>query len=112
MRTVLVATVFALGIWTAPAGADDLAARVARVLKGTPLIDGHNDWPEVLREREGDARWTVDLRSRLKAGDDLYNTDVTRLRLGMVGGQFWSVWVSPALPGPEQVKETDRKSVV
>ena len=24
----------------------------------------------------------------------------------MVGGQFWSVWVSPNLPGPEQVKET------
>jgi membrane dipeptidase len=106
MRTVLAAAVFALGIWTAPAGADDFAARVARVLKGTPLIDGHNDWPEVLREREGDARWSVDLRSRLKGGDDLYNTDVTRLRRGMVGGQFWSVWVSPALPGPEQVKET------
>jgi membrane dipeptidase len=77
-----------------------------RVLKGTPLIDGHNDWPEVLREREGDARWTVDLRNRLKGGDELYNTDVTRLRKGMVGGQFWSVWVSPGLPGPEQVKET------
>ena len=76
------------------------------VLKGTPLIDGHNDWPEVLREREGDARWTVDLRNRLKGGDELYNTDVTRLRKGMVGGQFWSVWVSPGLPGPEQVKET------
>jgi len=105
MRTVL-AAVFALFVWTAPAGAEDVAARVTRVLKGTPLIDGHNDWPEVLREREGDARWTVDLRSRLKAGDELYNTDITRLRQGMVGGQFWSVWVSPNLPGPEQVKET------
>ena len=91
---------------TAPAGAQDFKARVARVLKTTPLIDGHNDWPEVLREREGDARWTVDLRSRLKAGDDLYNTDIARLKQGMVGGQFWSVWVSPALPGPEQVKQT------
>ena len=27
-----------------------------------PLIDGHNDWPETLREREGDKRWTMDLR--------------------------------------------------
>jgi membrane dipeptidase len=106
MRAVFAAAVFAFGIWAAPAGAEDVAARVTRVLKGTPLIDGHNDWPEVMREREGDARWTVDLRNRLKAGDELYNTDITRLRQGMVGGQFWSVWVSPALPGPEQVKET------
>ena len=95
-----------MSLATSPAGAQDLRARVARVLKATPLIDGHNDWPEVLREREGDARWTVDLRSRLGTGDELYNTDIARLRQGMVGGQFWSVWVSPSLPGPEQVKQT------
>ena len=106
MRIVLAAAVLAFTVSTAPAGAQDFKARVARVLKATPLIDGHNDWPEVLREREGDARWTVDLRSRLKAGDDLYNTDIARLKQGMVGGQFWSVFVSPSLPGPEQVKET------
>ena len=76
------------------------------MLKATPLIDGHNDWPEVLAEREGDARWTVDLRNRPGTGDALYNTDIARLRQGMVGGQFWSVWVSPNLPGPEQVKQT------
>jgi membrane dipeptidase len=103
---IVVAAVLALSLLTSPADAQDFKARVARVLKATPLIDGHNDWPEVLREREGDARWTVDLRSRLKAKDELYNTDITRLRQGMVGGQFWSVWVSPNLPGPEQVKET------
>jgi membrane dipeptidase len=106
MRTVLAATVFALSIGTAPAAGQDFSARVARVLKATPLIDGHNDWPELLREREGDARWTVDLRNRPAFKDELYNTDITRLRQGMVGGQFWSVWVSPNLPGPEQVKET------
>ena len=61
--------VVAFSLATSPVGAQDLRARVARVLKATPLIDGHNDWPEVLREREGDARWTVDLRSRLGTGD-------------------------------------------
>jgi membrane dipeptidase len=106
MRTVVVAVVVALSLVTTTAGAQDMRARVARVLKATPLIDGHNDWPDVLREREGDARWTVDLRSRSGTGDALYNTDITRLRRGMVGGQFWSVWVSPNLPGPEQVKQT------
>jgi len=103
---IVAAAVVALSLATTPAGAQDLKARVARVLKATPLIDGHNDWPEVLREREGDARWTVDLHSRLGDGPEPYNTDIARLRQGMVGGQFWSVWVSPNLPGPEQVKET------
>ena len=50
---------------TSTAVAQDLRARVSRVLKETPLIDGHNDLPDVLREREGEGRWTVDLRSGL-----------------------------------------------
>ena len=89
-----------------PAAAQDYQARVARVLKATPLIDGHNDWAEALREREGDKRWTTDLRQGLDRRPVPYNTDIARLRRGMVGGQFWSVFVSASLPGPEQVKET------
>jgi membrane dipeptidase len=88
-----------------PALAQDYQARVARILRQVPLIDGHNDLPEVLREREGDARWTMDLRD-LRSRPGQYNTDIDRLRRGMVGGQFWSVFVSSALPGPEQVQET------
>jgi membrane dipeptidase len=84
----------------------DYAARVARVLKATPLIDGHNDWAEVLREREGDGRWTLDLRSALGTRPIPYNTDIERLRQGMVGGQFWSVYVSADLPPLEEIKET------
>ena len=90
----------------APAQAQDYAARAARVLKATPLIDGHNDWAEVLREREHQGRWTLDLRRGLDSKPVPYNTDIERLRAGMVGGQFWSVYVSADLPGPEQVKET------
>ncbi|WP_419808267.1 dipeptidase [Sphingomonas sp.] len=86
--------------------APDYAVRVARVLKATPLIDGHNDWPEALREQEGERRWTVDLRQGLGARAEPYNTDIARLRTGGVGGQFWSVWVDASLPGPEQVKQT------
>jgi membrane dipeptidase len=89
----------------AAAPAPDYAARVAKVLRATPLIDGHNDWPETLRENEGDKRWTIDLTD-LSATPGRYNTDITRLRKGMVGGQFWSVWVSPELPGDEQVIQT------
>ena len=88
------------------ADANDYTARVARVLKATPLIDGHNDWPDNLREREGEGRWTIDLRAGLENKPVPYDTDIARLRKGMVGGQFWSVFVSSALPGPEQVKNT------
>ena len=103
MRTALLATLALLA--ATPAAAQDYAARVAKVLKATPLIDGHNDWPEALREREIEARWTGDLND-LSKSKIAYNTDIARLRRGLVGGQFWSVWVDPTLPGAEQVKQT------
>jgi membrane dipeptidase len=84
----------------------DYAARIARVLRATPLIDGHNDWPEALAEREGAGRWTIDLRQGLGSRPIAYNTDIARLRQGMIGGQFWSVFVSPDKPGQQQVEET------
>lgn len=103
IRAALLAAAAALV--ASPAAAQDYPARVARILKATPLIDGHNDWPETLRENEGDARWTIDLTD-LSESKKPYNTDIARLRRGMVGGQFWSVWVSPDLPGKEQVEQT------
>src|SRR5688500_18292567 len=94
-----VSLVVAFGLATSAVLAQDLQARVARVLKATPLIDGHNDWPDVLREREGEGRWTMDLRSGLASRPEPYDTDIARLRQGRVGGQFWSVFVPSNLPG-------------
>jgi len=104
MRTLILS----LALLAAPAAAapDPFAVRVTRILKATPLIDGHNDWAESLREREGEARWTIDLTQGLDRKPEPYNTDIARLRQGMVGGQFWSAWVSASLPPLEQVKET------
>ena len=99
------ALLLAAALVTTPAAAQDYAARVARVLEATPLIDGHNDWPEALRERENDARWTLNLND-LSSSKPAYNTDIARLRRGRVGAQFWSVWVSPDLPGKDQVEQT------
>ena len=101
----------ALLVAASPADEAGYAVRVERVLKATPLIDGHNDWAESLRGREGDARWTLDLRhlpeiGRLERAAKPYDTDIARLRKGRVGGQFWSAWVSAELPGLEQVKQT------
>ncbi len=40
------------------------------------------------------------------AGELPLMTDIPRLRAGHVGGQFWSVWVSPTLKGLEAVQAT------
>jgi membrane dipeptidase len=102
----LFAAAAALPLMAAAPANTDYAARVARVLKATPLIDGHNDLPEALEENAGGARWAVDLKQDLSGGKTPYNTDIPRLRRGMVGGQFWSVWVDANLPGLEQVERT------
>ena len=67
-------------------------ARAKRILRETPLIDGHNDLPWRIRE-DSIAKGNVaayDLRQRT-AG----HTDLERLRAGLIGAQFWSVY----LPG-------------
>lgn len=78
-------------------------ARVAKVLKATPLIDGHNDWAETMVARDGDKRWTMDLT---RLDHTKYDTDIERLRAGHVGGQFWSVYVPADWDGPKQVEAT------
>ena len=101
--------ILGLALLAAPASTatpDPYAARVARILKDTPLIDGHNDWAESLREREGEGRWSIDLTQGLDKKPVPYNTDIARLRQGLVGGQYWSAWVSSGLEPLEQVKQT------
>jgi membrane dipeptidase len=100
---LLLAPLFLLAAIPVSAAPSDVDARVARVLKASPLIDGHNDWAETLVGRVGEARWTLDLT---KLDPAKFNTDITRLRQGGVGGQFWSVYVPANLPGPEQVEAT------
>ena len=93
------------------AAPEDPAARVARVLAATPLIDGHNDLPEQIRNRfKGDVG-ALDLRANTALlpppkDEVALMTDLPRLRAGMVGGQFWSVYVPVALQGPIAVQAT------
>src|SRR5215831_5132539 len=75
---------------TAAARAQDVDDRVKAVLALHPVLDGHNDLPWAIRENQkapGDVV-AYDLRQRTPG-----NTDFERLRLGGVGGQFWSVYV-------------------
>lgn len=72
-----------------PAADDPYLARAKRILRQTPLIDGHNDLPWRIRE-DSVARGNVDaydLRTRTPG-----HTDLDRLKKGMIGAQFWSVY--------------------
>jgi len=98
-----------IGLLGATALATDDAAlerRVEKVLKRTPLIDGHNDVPWQVRSR---ASLSLD---ELPLGDDTsalrppMHTDWPRLREGQVGGVFWSVWVPTDLEGSAAVQTT------
>ena len=84
---VLIASVIVAG----SAQAQDVHMdKARRALEGTPLFDGHNDLPWVIRGSE-DAPHDVeayDLRNATSG-----HTDIARLRSGMVGAQFWSVYI-------------------
>ena len=65
-------------------------ARARRILSATPLIDGHNDLAWAIRE-DTVAPMDVaayDLRKKTRG-----HTDLARLKQGMVGGQFWSIYI-------------------
>jgi membrane dipeptidase len=104
-----------LGVACCASGAalsiDDYHQRVQHVLLQTPLIDGHNDLPWEIRERFNGDLTSIDLKSDtghlpLTAGQAALMTDIPRLRSGMVGAQFWSVWIPVSLRGYEAVQTT------
>ena len=80
-------------------------ARIDRILKATPLIDGHNDIAEQLQESHG---YSVE---RLASATDKWPdhplmTDMARLHAGRVGGQFWSVYIDGTFTGDEAIRRT------
>jgi membrane dipeptidase len=79
-------------------------ARIDRILKATPLIDGHNDLPDQLadnykRSVEGLASGTNQRKVPLM-------TDMARLHQGHVGAQFWSVFIDSSIHGDEAIRQT------
>src|SRR3989442_1472045 len=67
--------------------AQDYRAQAIRILSTVPLIDGHNDIPDAIRERGG-----VDSVNFAVSQPKLMS-DVPRLRAGHVAGQFWAAYV-------------------
>ena len=81
---------------------DDLIRHAMDLHRQALLIDGHNDLPwqyELMADR---------ILSRIDIGERQpeLQTDIPRLREGRVGGQFWGVFVTPALKREEIVRAT------
>ena len=79
---------------------DAAALQHAReLLQATPLIDGHNDLPWLIREEANSDVAAKRLEHRSEA-----ETDIPKLREGLVGAQFWSVWI----PGETEAADVAR----
>src|SRR6266550_2011111 len=74
-------------VLTSPLAAQDYRAQAIRILRTVPLIDGHNDIPDAVRERGGPDS------VNLAVSQPKLMTDIPRLRAGRVGGQFWAAYV-------------------
>lgn len=99
--------IFALSLaQTALAATPEQTARAA--LKASPVVDGHNDVPEQVRDRFDNDLTKFnfnDTTGTATATAIAMHTDLPRLKKGMVGGQFWSVYVPATLSEPEAVTE-------
>lgn len=88
---LLVAAALAVPVEARGQSADPHMETARRILSETPLIDGHNDLPWAIRTYRAAPHdvEAYDLRRQTPG-----HTDLPRLRAGMVGAQFWSVYVS------------------
>jgi membrane dipeptidase len=53
------------------------------------LVDGHNDLPWELRQKDGPAFRSIDIAKP----QPRFHTDIARLKAGNVGAQFWAAYV-------------------
>ena len=76
-------------------------AHIKELLREVPFIDGHNDLPWEYRKHGNDMN-VFDLTKDTSAMKLV--TDFPRLKVGCVGGQFWSVYIPPTMLGSVAVR--------
>src|SRR2546421_8121941 len=97
---------FVLIATSANAQTTAVSARIDRISREVPLIDGHNDLPYQYEERVKDHLAQIDTRQDQSKLTPPLHTDIPRLRQGRLGGQFWSVYVPATLKGADAVRAT------
>jgi membrane dipeptidase len=105
MRYVPILLAAAL-VSTAAASAPTPEQRVERLLRTTPVIDGHNDLPWEIRDAYDFWRKPLDLEADTSRLEARLQTDLPRMKKGGMGGQFWSVWIPAELKGDEAIRVT------
>ncbi|MFM9978441.1 MAG: dipeptidase [Sphingomonadaceae bacterium] len=79
-------------------------ARIDRILKATPLIDGHNDLPWEVRENHKSSIEGLAADSDKRTPPMM--TDIARMRSGRIGAQFWSVYLPSSFTGERAIAAT------
>ncbi|GCB72078.1 hypothetical protein scyTo_0009017 [Scyliorhinus torazame] len=85
-----------------PCSADQYRQRAEKLMKETPLIDGHNDLAWQLLLRYNNQLSKVDL-NKLNGT----HTNIPKLKAGLIGGQFWSAYT----PCDTQYKDSVRQTL-
>ena len=99
-KILLALSLLSIGNTFATDSDEALRKRVSSVLKETPLIDGHNDLPMEYTNRVKGNLDQMPFTSDLSAIERPTHTDYPRMVKGMIGGQFWSVYIPiTAYPG-------------
>ena len=81
---------------------EDPVERAKALHAKVPLIDGHNDLPWQIRRKANRDVWAIDIAESQPG----LHTDIPRLREGMLGAQFWSVYVPASMQGKEATRAT------
>ena len=78
------------------AQADPALAHARKLLRSTTLVDGHNDLPWIIRD---DPKAPMDVEAYDLRKRTTSEVDLARLKQGLLGAQFWSVYVPGELKG-------------
>ncbi len=101
MRVLLLCSLLCVAT-VAAQQSDPMIERARRLLRDTPVFDGHNDYPWQIRElAKGDLS-----QFPLTTAQPKLHTDFARLARGGVGAQFWSVYVPSTMQGQTAVTAT------
>jgi len=93
LTVTILSLLFTVAAAASQAEEEDAALVHAReILRRAPLVDGHNDLPDVIRDKFGS-----DVAANDISVQAAFDTDIPRLRAGGVGTQVWSVYVPSAL---------------
>ena len=88
MRYLLLAALLIPSALPAQRDSAALLERAKRLHREVPMIDTHNDLPEMIHERTKGDLSKMDPDGRLTI-----DTDIPRLKAGLVGGQFFAAYV-------------------